>query len=290
MNPKDRDPQGDHVRLQSLFGFSKMPFTKYIWSSKMFQARSQKELIEGLRYSLEVKGVSLVIGSPGLGKSISLRRFKEDLSTQYFQPFYLWNTRTSPVGFLRSLCRIFQIQPYHYIADMFDAVSEYLGSLEENTGKYPLLILDDCDNLSREVLENIRLLMNYQMDSEERFSLVMSGTEKLQSLLREYAHTAFRQRIVYCHLLRPFSFDDARAYVNYHLKRVDGPPEIFSDGAVNLIFQMARGVPRVINQVAIQSLIHAAVHGKEKIDENLIRQNVNINLLSELHEEENPQE
>ncbi|MHC9540663.1 MAG: AAA family ATPase [Vulcanimicrobiota bacterium] len=157
MNPKDRDPQGEHVRLQSLFGFSKMPFTKYIWSSKMFQARSQKELIEGLRYSLEVKGVSLVIGSPGLGKSISLRRFKEDLSTQYFQPFYLWNTRTSPVGFLRSLCRIFQIQPYHYIADMFDAVSEYLGSLEENTGKYPLLILDDCDNLSREVLENIRI-------------------------------------------------------------------------------------------------------------------------------------
>ena len=94
------------------------------------------------------------------------------------------------MGFLHSLCRIFQIQPYHYIADMFDVVSEYLGSLEENTGKYLLLIFYDFDNLSREILENIRLLMNYQMDSEERFSLVMSGTEKLQTLLREYAHTA----------------------------------------------------------------------------------------------------
>jgi general secretion pathway protein A len=286
MNSKDSDSRIEHVRLQSFFGFSKMPFTKYIWSSKMFQARSQKELIEGLHYSLEVKGVSLVLGNPGVGKSISLRKFKDDLSPQYFQPFYLWNTRTSPVGFLRSLCRLFQIQPLHYIADMFDAASDYLGSLEENTGKYPVLVLDDCDGLSRGVLEHIRLLMNYQMDSEERFSVVMCGTEKLQTLLREHAHTAFRQRVVYCHMLRPFSLDDAKAYVGYHLKRVDGPPEIFSDGAVNLIFQMARGIPRVMNQVALQSLIHAAVHKKERIDENLIRQNVNINLLSELQEDE----
>lgn len=290
MTAQEYDPQAERVRLLSFFGFSKMPFTKHIWSSKMFQARSQKELIDGLHYGLEVKGVSVVLGHSGVGKSISLRKFRDDLSPQYYQPFYLWNTRTSPVGFLRSLCRLFQIQPLHYIADMFDAASDYLGTLEESTGKYPVLVLDDCDGLSPGVLEHLRLLMNYQMDSEERFSVVMCGTEKLQALLREHAHTAFRQRIVYCHMLRPFSLDDARAYVSYHLKRVDGSPEIFTDGAVNLIFQMARGTPRVMNQVALQSLIHAAVHKKERIDENFIRQNVNINLLSELQEDENTPE
>lgn len=278
--------QSDRVKLQSYFGFSKIPFTKYIWSSKMFEARSQHELLEGLHYSLEVRGISLVIGNPGVGKSISLRRFKEDLSPQYYQSFYLWNTRISPVGFLRSLCRTFQLPVRPYIADMFDEVNGYLGSIEDTIGKYPIIIFDDCDNLSREVLEHIRLLMNYEMDSEERFSVVMCGTEKLQNLLREHAHTAFRQRITYCHRLRPFSLEDARAYVGYHIARVDGSPEVFTDGAVELVFQMSRGLPRVMNQVAVQSLIHAAIHKKERIDEQLIRRNVDINLLIELPEDE----
>jgi type II secretory pathway predicted ATPase ExeA len=281
----DKEQVG-RIKLQSFFGFSKLPFTKYIWSSKMFQAQSQQEMIEGLHYSLEVRGISLVIGSPGVGKSITLRKFKDELSPQSYQPFYLWNTRISPVGFLRSLCRTFQLPLRPYIADMFDSVNVYLGSLEDTIGKYPILLFDECDNLSREVLEHLRLLMNYQMDSEEKFSLIMCGTEKLQNLLREHAHTAFRQRITYCHKLRPFTFDDARAYVQYHLSRVDGAPEIFTDGAVNLLFQMSRGLPRVMNQVAIQSLIHAAIHRVERIDENLIRRNVDINLLIELPDEE----
>jgi type II secretory pathway predicted ATPase ExeA len=278
----------ERTRLQSFFAFSKIPFTKYVWSSKMFQAKSQQELLQGLHYSLEVRGISLVIGSPGVGKSITLRKFKDELSPQKYQPYYMWNTRISPVGFMRTLCRCFQLPLAAYIADMFDSVNVFLGSLEETIGKYPVLIFDECDNLSREVLEYIRLLMNYQMDSEEKFSLIMCGTDKLQNLLREHAHTAFRQRITYCHKLRPFSFDDARAYVNYHMARVDGAPEVFTDGAVNLMFQMSRGLPRVMNQVAIQSLIHAAIHRIERIDENLIRRNVDINLLIELPDEEKP--
>ncbi|MDQ7827361.1 MAG: AAA family ATPase [Candidatus Eremiobacteraeota bacterium] len=283
---KEDIEQFDRGRLQTFFAFSKIPFTKYVWSSKMFQAKSQQELLQGLHYSLEVRGISLVIGSPGVGKSITLRKFKDELSPQHYQPYYLWNTRISPVGFMRSLCRTFQLPPAPYIADMFDSVNAFLGGLEETMGKYPVLIFDECDNLSREVLERIRLLMNFEMDSDERFSLIMCGTEKLQNLLREHAHTAFRQRITYCHKLRPFSFDDARAYVNYHLSRVDGAPEIFTDGAVNLMFQMSRGLPRVMNQVAIQSLIHAAIHRNERIDENLIRRNVDINLLIELPDDE----
>lgn len=278
--------QCDRVKLQSFFGFSKIPFTKYIWSSKMFEARSQHELLEGLHYSLEVRGIALVIGNPGVGKSITLRKFKEEISPQYYQPYYLWNTRISPVGFLRTLCRTFQLPLRPYIADMFDEVNVYLGNLEGTIGKYPIIIFDECDNLSREVLEYIRLLMNYEMDSEEKFSVILCGTEKLQNLLREHAHTAFRQRITYCHKLRPFSFEDTKAYMGYHLARVAGSPELFTDGAVDLIFQMSRGLPRVMNQVAVQSLIHAAIHKKERIDEHLIRRNVDINLLIELPEDE----
>ncbi len=271
--------------LQKWFKFQKIPFTKYMWASKMFPSRSQLELITGLRYSLEIKGISVAIGPPGVGKSITLRRFKEELPLQEFQIFYLWNMRSSPQGFLRSLCRVFQISPSVYVADMFDALSSHLFSLEENLGKHPILIFDDCDYLTRDVIEYLRLLMNFQMDSEDRFSLVLCGTEVLQAHLKEQANMAFRQRVTYSQTLKPFTADDTRDYIVYHLHRVDAPTELFTDGAVKLIFQYSRGYPRVINQVAIQSLIQAAIFKKEVIDEHLIKRHVQPNLLNDYTEE-----
>ncbi|MDQ7825079.1 MAG: AAA family ATPase [Candidatus Eremiobacteraeota bacterium] len=271
--------------LKQWFKLQKLPFTKYIWASKMFPSKSQQELIIGLRYSIEIKGISVILGLQGVGKSITLRRFKEDLSPQEYQVFYLWNTRSSPQGFLRSLCRVFQLQPSAFIADMFDALSSHLFSLESNLGKHPIIIFDDCDHLSRDVLEYLRLLMNFQMDSEEHFSIILCGTEVLQAHLKEQPNIAFRQRVTYCQTLRPFTAGDTRAYITYHLQRVDAPPELFTDGAVKLIFQYSRGYPRVINQVALQSLIQAAVFKKEIVDEHLIKRHVLPNLLNDFAEE-----
>ncbi len=280
------EPQTPHmVTLQQWFKFKKLPFTKYIWASKMFPSRSQLELITGLRYSLEIKGISVALGPPGVGKSITLRRFKEELSPRDYQVFYLWNTRSSSRGFLRSFCRIFQITPSVYAADTFDDLSSPLFSLEEQLSKHPIIIFDDCDHLSREVIEYLRLLMNFQMDSEERFSIVLCGTEVLQNLLKEQGNTAFRQRITYSQTLRPFTAEDTRAYITYHLQRVDAPTELFTDGAVKLIFHYSRGYPRVINQVALQSLIQAAILKKEIVDEHLIKRYVQPNLLNDFVEE-----
>lgn len=177
----------------------------------MFPSNSQQELIMGLRYSIEIKGISVALGPPGIGKSITLRRFKEELSPQEYQVFYLWNTRSSPQGFLRSLCRVFQLPPSVFVADMFDALSSHLFSLEENLGKHPIIIFDDCDHLSRDVIEYLRLLMNFQMDSEERFSLILCGTDVFQTHLKEHPNMAFRQRITYSQTLRPFTAGDTRA-------------------------------------------------------------------------------
>lgn len=283
-NPKERASPA-HTTFQNWFKFQKFPFTKYIWASKMFPSRSQQDLITGLRYSLEVRGISVAIGPPGVGKSITLRRFKEELNTQEFHVFYLWNMRNSPQGFLRSLCRVFQLNPSVYVADMFDALSAHLFTLEGHLGKHPVIIFDDCDYLSRDVIEYLRLLTNFEMDSVERFSIVLCGTEMLQAHLKEPGNLAFRQRVTYSQALKPFTVEDTRAYINYHLQRVDAPTELFTDGAVKLIFQYSRGYPRVINQVAIQSLIQAAIFKKDIVDEHLIKRHVQPNLLTDFSDD-----
>jgi general secretion pathway protein A len=262
------------LRLKSYFGFSKIPFTKYMWATKMFDASSQRELLDSLHLWLETRGIAFIYGPPGVGKSITLRRFKAQLDERRYDLFYLFNLRITSMGFLRSLSRVLGLPLLYHQADLFDSISTYLAQYEERNRKHPILMFDDGDGLSDQLIELLRLLANFDMDSEDRFSFILSGSQKLALRLKQPLNEAFRQRIGYAHNLRAFTIDDARNYIGFHLERAEGPKELFTEGAVQLIFHLAEGLPRVINQIALQSIIKAAVRKVEKIDENFIKQHV----------------
>jgi len=264
----------ERTHLTSYFGFSKVPFTKYMWSKKMFDASSQRELIDGLHLWLETGGVALLCGPPGAGKSISLRRFKEELDDRRYDLFYLFNLRITPIGLLRSLCRTLALPLLYHQADLFDSISAFLDQYEQRTGKHPIILFDDGDGLSDRLIELLRSLANFIMDSEDRFSFILSGSQKLALRLKQPQNESFRQRIVFSHTLRAFTIDDARNYIRFHLERAEGPKELFSEGAVQLVFHLAKGLPRVINQIALQTLIRAAIRKVDKIDETFLKQQV----------------
>jgi general secretion pathway protein A len=269
----------ERIRLQSYFGFSKMPFTKHMWATKMFDASCQQELLEGLNFWLETRGTALVYGPPGVGKSITLRRFKAEIDERRFDIFYLFNLRITPTGFLRSLSRVMGLPVVYHQADLFDALSACLAQYEERTAKHPIIIFDDGDGLSDKLLELLRLLANFAMDSEDRFSFIVSGSQKLATRIREPQNESLKQRIAFSHNLRAFTVDDARQYVGFHLQRAEGPAELFTDNAVQAIFHIAKGLPRVINQIALQAIIRAAIRRVDTIDETFLKQHVLSNCL-----------
>jgi type II secretory pathway predicted ATPase ExeA len=240
----------------------------------MFDASSQRELIDGLHFWLETRGIALLCGPPGSGKSISLRKFKEELDDRKYDLFYLFNLRITPIGLLRSLCRILALPLLHHQADLFDSISTFLDQYEQRTGKHPIIIFDDGDGLSDRLIELLRSLANFIMDSEDRFSFILSGSQKLALRLKQPQNEAFRQRIVFSHNLRAFTIDDARNYIRFHLERAEGPKELFTEAATQLIFHLAKGLPRVINQIALQTLIRAAIRKVDKIDESFLKQHV----------------
>jgi general secretion pathway protein A len=262
------------MRLKSYFGFSKIPFTKYMWANKMFDASAQRELIDSLHLWLETRGIAILYGPPGVGKSISLRRFKEELDDRRYDLYYLFNLRITTTGFLRSLCRILALPVLHHQADLFDAISTFLAQYEERNRKHPIIIFDDGDGLSDPLIELLRLLGNFEMDSEDRFSFILSGSQRLALKLKQPQNEAFRQRIVFAHSLRAFTIEDARNYIRFHLERAEGPKELFTEEAVQLIFHLAKGLPRVINQIALQAIIRAAIRKADNIDESFLKQQV----------------
>jgi general secretion pathway protein A len=262
------------IHLKSYFGFAKMPFTKYMWASKMFAASSQKEFLQGLNLWLETRGIALLCGPSGVGKSITLRRFKSDIDERRYDIFYLFNMRVTPLGFLRSMARLMGAPVFYRQADLFDALNAHLGQHEERSGKHPVIVFDDCDGLCDELLELLRRLANFAMDSEDRFSFILSGSQRLAATIREPQNESLRQRIAYAHNLVGFTLDDAGNYIHFHLKRAEAPAELFADNAVNAIFHRAEGLPRRINQIAIHALIRAAILRKDKIDESFLKQQV----------------
>jgi type II secretory pathway predicted ATPase ExeA len=245
-----------------------------MWATKMFDASAQRELIDSLHLWLETRGIAVLYGPPGVGKSISLRRFKAEIDERRYDLYYLFNLRITTTGFLRSLCRTLALPVLYHQADLFDSISSFLAQYEERNRKHPIIIFDDGDGLSDPLIELLRLLGNFAMDSEDKFSFILSGSQRLALRIKQPHNEAFRQRIVFSHSLRSFSIDDARKYISFHLERSEGPKELFSEDAIQLIFQMAKGLPRVINQIALQTIIRATVRHVDHIDETFIKQQV----------------
>ncbi|MFC1886948.1 ExeA family protein [Thermodesulfobacteriota bacterium] len=265
--------------LKSYYGFTRMLFTKYMWASKMFTATSQKELLEGLSLWLQTRGIALVYGPAGVGKSICLRRFNNDIDDRSYEIFCLFNLRLTPLGFMRSLSRVLGLPVLYHQADLFDALNAHLGQYEKRFNKHPVIIFDDADSLRDELLELLRFLANFDMDSEERFSFILSGSHKLAARIRNAQNEALKQRIGFSHQLRGFSIDDALAYVHFHLKRAEAPTGLFSEDAVQTLFHYSKGLPRVINQIAMHALIRAAISGKDAINADFLKQQVFTNSL-----------
>lgn len=273
--------KNDKIRLESHFGFTRTPFTKYMWAKKMFESDSQRELIEGMTLWLEVHGLCVVTGPYGVGKSISLRRLRSELDEKRYEVLYLWNLRTSPLGFLRSLTRALGLSPNFQATDMFDATNAHLGSYQRQTGRHPLIILDDAHAMSHELLELVRKLMNFEMDSDERVSVILCGGESLASNLQAPVNADLKAMAGFAHTLRGFRYADTERYVAFHLERAEGPKDLFDKEAVRLIFNLSKGVPRVINQLALHSLIRAAVKRTERISAGFIKNHVQGHALLE---------
>ena len=253
-------------RLQAHFGFSKVPFLKAMKARNMFDSRGQRELYQALLIWTDLRGLALVTGVSGVGKSITLRRYVADLDDARHHVVRFTYLPTTVNGFLRSFTRALGLRMRLHGTDLFDAARRHLAAYESDHGPHPLILIDDAEGLSVPVLDAIRRLTSYELDAEDRFSILLSGTEDVLATLRHPTLESLRSRIGYAQVLRAFTLEDTRNYIRFHLERVDGAAGLFSDDAVRRVFQATQGKPRFINQLCLQALVQAVVQGFEGID------------------------
>lgn len=265
-------PEPVKVRLQSHFAFIRLPFRKTMGYDEMFDSRAQRELLHGLQMWAEIRGMALVTGPSGAGKSITVRRFTRGLDEARYRVVTISHARSTLTGFLRSINRALELPMRQHTSDLFDQAHLHLTANGPERGPHPVLVLDDAEAMRPELFDVLRRLTNYALDAEDRFSVLITGTDALLRTLRDPALEPFNTRLGFVHALKPFNLEDTRNYIRFQLRHAGAQDSLFADGAVRKLFQASGGTPRRINQLALHVLVQGAVAGIDTISAEFMQQ------------------
>jgi len=241
------------------FGLATYPFGHEIVPEEMYASVAMRELGTRLGHLVEMSGIGLVTGDSGSGKSSACRALVARLHTGLFKVFYVPLSTGNPMDMYKSIAWEMGLAAERNRAALYRQVKNEVTRLATETRTRPLLILDEAQWLRSEVLEEMRLLTNYAMDSESRLCLLFCGQTELRRRIGMAVHDALNQRIVVRYQLPPLSREETGQYLSHLLRRAGTELPLFEPAAVEAIFQATGGLPRRINRLAHHTLLAAAV-------------------------------
>lgn len=155
---------------------------------------------------------------------------------------------------------------------MFKQIQRTIRSLYYDQKITPVVILDEVHMLSNSILEELRLLFSFNMDSENPFILILSGQMQLKNKLNLGINAPLKQRVTIKHIMQGLKKEEVGEFLNNSIKLSGVTTNIFLPEAVEAIASVSKGVPRIINKVATASLMYAYSTSKEFVDEDSIYQ------------------
>lgn len=254
--------------MKIFFGFTHFPFKKDI--EKIFISTQLAYLQKRCAHFLETQGIALLTGEVGSGKTTFMRHFIDSLNHNSYQCFYLSQTVRTARSFFRALAVELGLLPKFFIEDVSRQVKAELVNIFRKQKLLPILIIDEAQNLSDMVLEEIRLLTNFKMDSKNYLSIFLLGHPVLKARLKLSPYAALKQRISFSYHLTGLEQDEVEPYLIHRQKLAGRSKSVFTSDAVTLLFNYSKGLPRVINTLAHEALLLAASKEKNMVDESLI--------------------
>ena len=250
------------------FGFKEAPFSIAPDPRYLYMTAQHREALAHLVYGLNNDGGCILLtGEVGTGKTTICRCLLEQIPEKVNIALLL-NPKVSALELLETICDEFDI---HYsdnertIKSFTDRINRYL--LEKNAAnERAVLIIDEAQNLSNEVLEQIRLLTNLETEQRKLLQIIILGQPELLAILNQQDMRQLAQRITARYHLNPLNREEIKAYINHRLAVAGQNIHLFPDPVLNQLYKLSNGIPRLINIICDRALLGCYVenvHGVE---------------------------
>jgi general secretion pathway protein A len=258
----------------SFFGLNEKPFSITPDPRYLFLSERHAEALAHLVYGInEAGGFIQLTGEVGTGKTTVVRSLLTQ-APKHAEIALILNPRMTPAEFLLAICEELRLVvpqgSERSLKDLVDLLSRHLLKAHAE-GKRIVLVVDEAQNLSVEVLEQVRLLTNLETETQKLLQIILIGQPELRELLGRVELRQLAQRITGRYHLDPLSAEESSAYVRHRLRVAGATREIFSNGALREIQRLSGGVPRLINIISDRALLGAFTEDRHAVSTSVVR-------------------
>lgn len=242
------------MELVTRYGLEFNPFLK---NSKeiLYSGQEYREAQFRLRYLAKTKGFGLLTGAPGRGKTTIVRNWAKELNPSLYKTVYTSLSTLTVNDFYRNLAVSLGAQAAYRKTENFHAIQEEINRLALDKKKTPVIIIDEANYISNAVLNDLKILFNFEMDSRDRAVILLVGLPQINNTLRLAIHEPLRQRIVMNYNIEGLSKEEGREYILQKLKGAGCTQPVFEDNAMEAILNEADGTARMISKLCNAALV-----------------------------------
>jgi len=258
----------------SFFGLNEKPFAITPDPRYLFLSEQHAEALAHLIYGIKESGGFIQLtGEVGTGKTTVVRSLLGQIPKDADVALIL-NSSVTPAEFLLTICEELQLHVAERarasVKGLVDLLNHYLLRAHAD-GRRVVLIVDEAQNLSTAVLEQVRLLTNLETPTHKLLQIILIGQPELRELLAQDDLRQLAQRITGRYHLAPLARAECAGYVRHRLRVAGATSEIFSNGALREVHRLSSGIPRIINVICDRALLGAFTQDQHRISARIVR-------------------